>query len=203
MLYHIATSRPVGQTCITRALASTPVGWEATINPEFADVFISVMYDTLVDERYISGVGSSGQPRRCYNFHPGLLPEYRGSGAFSWAIINGEKTTGVTLHELDVDIDHGPILDRAEFPILAGDTAGTLFARAMDLMLQMFVDWFPILLNGPPRGVPQDESKARIYYRRDLQAARDLTRFVRAFTFSGKPGAFYTDLDGTRHDLEL
>lgn len=198
---HVATSRPVGERCRAwLADGNLPAGCLLTDAPDRADVFVSVMYDTLLDERYINGAGPNG-PRRCYNFHPGLLPEYRGSGAFSWALINGERETGVTLHELDVGMDHGPILARWTFPIHPHDTAGSLFETAADLMFEQFKLFLPRLARGEVGGTPQDESKARLYYRRDLEAARDLTRFARAFAFEGKPAAFWTDRDGARHEV--
>ena len=194
MLVYVATSRPVGARCIEWARGHLPKACELTDHPEESDVFISVMYDTLVDERFIHG-------RRCYNFHPGILPQYRGSGAFSWAIINGDRETGVTLHELDVDIDHGPIIAWHSFPVHPTDTAESLFNTAMEVMEGMFKGWFDRLLDGRAVGQPQDEKQARTYYRRDLQKARDLTRFVRASAFQDKPPAYYLDSDGNEHEV--
>lgn len=163
-------------------------------DPESCDVFISVLYSNLVSEEFIS-------KRRCYNFHPGILPQYRGAGAFSWAIINGEKRCGVTLHELDVDIDTGPILDTHTFAVEAWDTAETLFKKGMDAIYEKFKQWFVYLVTGkiPYESKPQDGGHT--YYRKDLRAAQDLTRFVRAFTFEGKEPAYYTDRNGNKVEL--
>ena len=191
---HIATSRPVGHACLQWAAKNLPPEWEYETDPDRCDVFISVMYAHLVSEQFI-------EKRRCYNFHPGILPQYRGSGAFSWAILNGEKTCGITLHELDVNIDSGPIIEVKKFPIEGWDTAGTLFHKGMKEMERMFREWFVRLLAGDYHSTPQDASLARTYYRKDLRAAMDLTRQVRAFTFDGKEPAFYTDRNGQRHDL--
>jgi methionyl-tRNA formyltransferase len=196
---HIASSRwaEIGNRCFQYAQENLPTGSVLTLNPDECDVFISVLYGNLVSEEFIS-------KRRCYNFHPGILPQYRGAGAFSWAIINGEDYTGITLHELDVDIDTGPIIDSARFPIMSSDTAETLFNEGMDRLFDMFRSWFVILLViGPDRNtpIPQDNSKACTYYRKDLKAQQDLTRFVRAFTFEGKEPAFYTDRNGNKVEL--
>lgn len=195
-LLHVASSRPVGRACVAWAEANLPAGWALTDDPEACDVFVSCMYGSLVSEEFINRPG-----RRCYNFHPGILPEYRGSGAFSWAIVNGERRCGVTLHELDVNIDTGPVIDVGAFPIEAWDTAESLFDKGMVRLVAMFKGWLPRLLaNDHPR-VPQDEGRARTYYRKDLAGKMDLTRFVRAFTFGGKPGAFYVDRTGRKVDL--
>lgn len=200
-LLHIASSREIGKVCYQWACNNLPEGWQHTDDPNESDVYISVMYDSLLDERFINGVGASGVPRRCYNFHPGILPQYRGSGAFSWSIINGEKECGITLHELDVDIDHGPIISCWKWPIRVTDTAETLFNTGMVKIEQLFKEFLPLLLANTASSEPQDESKAKVYYRKDLQKAMDLSRIIRAFTFEGKPSAHYVNRHGTKVEV--
>lgn len=190
----IASSRPIGATCLSWAQGHLPDGFSLVDDPEQSSVFISVMYGNLVSEAFISG-------RRCYNFHPGILPEYRGSGAFSWAIINGEKECGITLHELDVNIDTGPVIACKRFPIEGWDTAGTLYRKGMEAMAELFKVYFHRILHGDYLSTPQDESKARTYYRKDLKKAQDLTRFVRAFDFEGKDPAYYTTKSGSIREV--
>lgn len=183
---HIASSRSIGEKCIAYAREKHDL-----VGIDECDVFISVMYDKLIPEDYI-------KKHRCYNFHPGLLPEYRGAGAYSWAIINDERFTGVTLHEIEKDIDNGPIIDRQEFPIHSHDTAETLFHTAEVLMFQMFRYWLERLLEGDVPKCEQDEDKSRLYYRKDLEKAKDLSRYKRAFTFEGKESAYITDTEGNK-----
>lgn len=196
MKIHIASSRPIGDRCRAHAALHLPPGCALTDDPEASDVFVSVLYAHLVSEQFIEG-------RRCYNFHPGILPQYRGAGAFSWALINGDKVCGVTLHELETDIDSGPVLDLKTFPVEGWDDAESLFHKGMDAIHALFVRWWGRLAdpNWQGRGTPQDPAQARVYYRRDLQRQRDLTRLVRAFSFGGKEAAFYTDRHGERHEL--
>jgi methionyl-tRNA formyltransferase len=193
---HLATSRPIGERCIRWVEEQAFKGLTLVADPEKSDVFISVMYDSLVSEAFI-------EKRRCYNFHPGILPEYRGSGAFSWAIINGEKRCGVTLHELETGIDSGPVIATCTFPIEPWDTAETLFGKGMDGIFSLFCDYFLKIIYGDYLATPQDEARARTYYRKDLRAAADLTRFVRAFAFAGKECAYYVNAQGRRIDLKL
>ena len=63
------------------------------------------------------------------NVHFSLLPKYRGAAPVQWALINGEKTTGVTLFWLDKGMDTGPVFLRRELPVLESDDAASLFAR--------------------------------------------------------------------------
>jgi methionyl-tRNA formyltransferase len=79
--------------------------------------------------------------RGAYNMHGSLLPKYRGRVPVNWAVLNGERETGATLHEMTVKPDAGGILDAQAVPILPDDTlqralpglvAGTAVARAQD-----------------------------------------------------------------------
>ena len=75
-----------------------------------------------------------------FNLHASLLPNYRGAAPINWAIINGEKQTGVTTFFIDEKIDTGAIIQQAVTPIEAHETAGSLHDKLMeqgaDLVLQ-------------------------------------------------------------------
>lgn len=160
------------------------------VSMEDCDIFISVMYDQLVTDEFIKS------KKACFNFHPGVLPWYRGAGAYSWALINGEMETGVTLHKIDKDIDHGDVISIRRFPIHENDTAETLFKKAEQIMFEMFQDRLGSLATSNPISVHQAEGK--IYYRKDLEKAKNLTRMIRAFTFTGKEDAYYFDAKGKK-----
>jgi methionyl-tRNA formyltransferase len=64
-----------------------------------------------------------------FNLHASLLPQYRGAAPINWAIINGEKETGVTTFFLEQEIDTGSIIFQEKEPIKDDDTAGTLYER--------------------------------------------------------------------------
>lgn len=66
-----------------------------------------------------------------FNLHASLLPDYRGAAPINWAIINGEKETGVTTFFLEQEIDTGSIIFQEKEPIDANDTAGSLYERLM------------------------------------------------------------------------
>ncbi len=66
-----------------------------------------------------------------FNLHASLLPEYRGAAPINWAIINGEKRTGVTTFLLNHEIDKGAIIEQEEELILAEDNIGTLYDKLM------------------------------------------------------------------------
>jgi len=79
-------------------------------------------------------------PLGTFNLHASLLPQYRGAAPINWAIINGEKETGVTTFFLKHEIDTGEIIFQEKEPILEDDTVGSLYERLMikgaDLVLK-------------------------------------------------------------------
>jgi phosphoribosylglycinamide formyltransferase-1 len=68
-------------------------------------------------------------PRRIVNIHPSLLPKFPGLEAWKQALAAGEKITGVTVHYVDDQIDHGDVIMQREVPIVSGDTPESLHAR--------------------------------------------------------------------------
>ena len=192
---YIGYSRPVGLRCLEYAQHNMPPNFELCNRIEDCDIFISVMYDTLLKEDFI-------KKRRCYNLHPGVLPFYRGAGAFTWSILNEEKTTGITLHEIDKDIDTGSIISVQEYDISPNDTAYDLFVKGMDVMFKMFMKYFVNLLEEDytPQKLPI--LPASLYTRKMLDNKKDITNLVRGFTFPEKEGLYYYTSDGRKIFLE-
>tara|TARA_R110002020_G_scaffold339183_3_gene554348 strand:+ start:2486 stop:3094 length:609 start_codon:yes stop_codon:yes gene_type:complete len=183
----ILTSRNVGQECIKWSKSNTPPGFELTQDLQIADIVISVMYEKLIKKEQMKN-------KVCFNFHPGTLPEYRGSGVFSWAIINQERKMGITLHLIDSGMDTGDIIEIRQFLISKHDTAHSLFLKGEKTILKMFKDWYIDLLNDNYIASPQALKEGNNYYIKDLQKAKNLTKFVKAFYFPEKePAYFYND----------
>ena len=136
---YIATSRPTGHSCKEWALKNVPKGYSIVETVESSDIIISVLYDKLFTHQELAN-------KRCYNFHPGILPDYRGSGAYSWAIINEETEFGITLHHIDEGIDTGDIIEIQRFQIEPNDTSYTLHSRGAKITIDMFKRRFVDLL---------------------------------------------------------
>lgn len=79
-------------------------------------------------------------PLGTYNLHGSLLPQYRGAAPINWAIMNGEKITGVTSFKLKHAIDTGSILRQKEIRIYPDDTAGDLHDRMMWIAAEVIYD---------------------------------------------------------------
>ena len=76
-----------------------------------------------------------------------------------------------------------------------------IFEEAMNILIDMFRYRLEELVFGDYDTTPN--LRGRFYNREDLEDERDLTRFVRAFTFDGKPNAFFIDAEGKRHELKF
>jgi len=87
-------------------------------------------------------------PLGTYNLHGSLLPKYRGAAPINWAIIRGEKLTGVTSFKLKQEIDTGDWVLRDEVPILESDTAGILHDRMMLTGAHVVLKTIQMLKNG-------------------------------------------------------
>ncbi|WP_258361019.1 methionyl-tRNA formyltransferase [Moorella sulfitireducens (nom. illeg.)] len=95
------------------------------------------------------------------NYHPSLLPKYRGGSAINWAIISGETETGVTIHQIDAGIDTGPIILQRKVSIDPDDTVKSLyFGKLYPLGVQMVAEAVRLIREGKANPVPQDERQA-------------------------------------------
>ncbi len=94
-------------------------------------------------------------------FHPSLLPKYRGGSAVNWAVINGEKETGVTVFWPDAGIDTGPILLQRPVPIDPDDSTGSLYyRRILPAGVTLVLDSVALIAEGRAPRIAQDESRA-------------------------------------------
>lgn len=138
----------------------------------------------------------------CINLHASLLPKYRGSAPINWAIINGEKVTGVTTMLMDEGMDTGPILLQKEVGIRDDDTAGSLSERLAIEGADLLIKTIDMLKNNQIRATPQSgepsyapqlkKSDGLIDWSRPADRLYDFIRGVTPW-----PGA-YTFLEGER-----
>lgn len=89
------------------------------------------------------------------NLHGSLLPQYRGAAPINWAVINGEKETGVTTFKLKHEIDTGDILLQESFPIKDTDTAGTVHDIMMHVGAGLLLKTVKGLADGSLKEMPQ------------------------------------------------
>lgn len=93
-----------------------------------------------------------------FNLHASLLPQYRGAAPINWAIINGEKETGVTTFFLKHEIDTGNIIFQEKEPIEEDDNVGDLYTRLMERGSKLVLKTVQAIQKGDYPQDPQDES---------------------------------------------
>jgi len=94
-------------------------------------------------------------------YHPSLLPKHQGRSSINWAIINGDKKTGITILWPDAGIDTGPILLQKEVEISPSDTVGSLYYdKLFPLGVEAIMESIELIHKGRAPRVPQDESQA-------------------------------------------
>lgn len=91
-----------------------------------------------------------------YNLHGSLLPQYRGAAPINWAIINGEKETGVTTFKLVHEIDSGSIAYQSKIDISDKDNAGLIHDSLMKVGAQLVIKTTDAIIDGSIRLQPQD-----------------------------------------------
>ena len=95
------------------------------------------------------------------NLHASLLPKYRGAGPIQWALINGEKKTGVTIFQIRPKVDTGEILMQKEIPIKESDNMLSLGSRLCEYGSKMIIDTLDLVQENPNiKGEKQNPLKA-------------------------------------------
>jgi len=125
----------------------------ANLNPNLA---VMAYVTDIIPEKLLS-VPSLGTI--CY--HPSLLPRHRGASAINWAVIQGDRRTGLTIFWVEKGIDTGPILLQKEVEIGPEDTTGTLYFNTLfPLGVKAMVEAVDLIKEGKAPRIPQDESRA-------------------------------------------
>lgn len=175
-------------------------------NPEFlaelkalkADLHIVVAFRMLPEAVW------NMPPMGTVNVHASLLPQYRGAAPINWAIINGEKETGVTTFKLQHEIDTGNILLQQKVPITPDDNAGTLHDKLMKEGAALLIRTVKGLAENSITPVPQQDVDAgalkhaskifkehtHIDWNRPVQEIQNLVRGMSPYP------AAYTELAG-------
>ena len=137
----------------------------------------------------------------CINVHASLLPRWRGAAPIHAAILHGDEETGVTIMQMDVGLDTGPMLSQRSIRLTPDDTAGSVIDKLSTLGAELLIETLPDYLSGKLKPIPQPEEgvtyasmlkkeEGQLDFSHDVH---ELERRVRAF--NPWPGAFM-DFDG-------
>ena len=128
------------------------IQWLRSQNP---DLIVVVAFGQLLPPKVLN-IPSSG----CINLHASLLPDYRGAAPINWALMNGEKTTGVTTIRMNEWMDAGDVFLQREATIEQDDDALTLSQRLSTLGAKLLLETIHQLKRGILTPMPQNHSQA-------------------------------------------
>lgn len=142
-----------------------------------------------------------------WGIHASLLPKYAGGAPLTWAIINGEKETGVTLFRMDDGVDDGDVIAQRRFEIGTNDSIQEIYLKAQIESKRVLIDTLRDI--DAVTFTPQDKTKIQVYPQRspkdgeiDLNLpAAAMHNFIRAQSYP-YPGAFIRTTDGKKLIIE-
>ena len=152
-----------------------------------ADLFVVVAF------RMLPKVVWSMPKLGTFNLHAALLPQYRGAAPINWAVINGEKTTGVTTFMIDDGMDTGGIMYRYDCHIEPDETVGDVHDKLMDLGSKLVVNTVEAIIEN---NVELRVQKSFIQGSEILRPAPKLTRELCHIDWNGKTSDIYNLIRG-------
>lgn len=160
------------------------------------DVIVVVAYGQILPESILN-IPKYG----CINVHGSLLPKYRGAGPIQWAVLNGEKETGITTMYMEKGLDTGDMIDKAVLTMNKKETSGTLHDKLMVLGAELLIETLKKLEDKTAVRVKQndDESSYAPMLSKEMgkidfsKPAEEIERWIRGL--NPWPSA-YTELEG-------
>ena len=126
-----------------------------TLKKYDADIFVVAAFGQILPKEILDM-----PPLGCVNVHASLLPKYRGAAPIQWAVINGDKVSGVTTMQMGVGLDDGDMLLKQEVVLSEDETGGSLFDRLAKVGGELILRTMEGLEAGTIIPVPQKEEEA-------------------------------------------
>ena len=164
------------------------------------DLFLSLHCKQLFPDKMVT-------EHTCINVHPGLNPYNRGWFPQVFGIIN-KKPIGVTIHKMDTELDHGPILYQRELTLGADETSKDVYERILATEMELMEEHLEDILTGNYTLTPMS-GEGNINYKQDFDALCEIDRdkpatygevidFLRAMTHQPYKNAYFYDADGKK-----
>lgn len=120
-----------------------------------ADIFVVAAFGQILSKEILE------MPKYgCVNIHASLLPKYRGAAPIQWAILKGERETGVTIMQMNEGLDTGDMLSKVLVPIEDSDTGESLFEKLAAAGARLLIKTLPMIEEGTITPIPQDDSRS-------------------------------------------
>ena len=161
------------------------------------DVIVVVAFGQIIPKEILDMA-----PYGCLNVHASLLPAYRGAAPIQWAVLNGDKESGVTIMRMDEGLDTGDMISKVVVPLDKKETSESLFDKLAAAGAKLLVDTLPSVAEGTAVYEKQPEESTTAYagmIQKQMgqidwnKSAVELERLVRGM--NSWPSA-YTKLDG-------
>lgn len=173
------------------------------LNP---DVIITCAFGQFINKEILE-IPTYG----CFNVHASLLPKLRGGAPIHWAIINGEKETGMTLMKMVSKMDAGDIISQIKCEIDPNETMSSLYVKLSRLGYEIIKRDFNLLLNREIKSIPQDESLVTFGYNitkeQEIlnfnQEAKKVNQWIRGLFDKPIATFLYSDLNIKVHEAKV
>ena len=161
------------------------------------DVIVVAAYGQIISQEVLDI-----PPCGCINVHASLLPKYRGAAPIQWAILDGEKETGVTTMRMNAGLDTGDMIEKVIVPITDEETGGSLFDKLSAAGAELLLQTLKAIEDGSAVYTPQPEESTTHYasmLKKSMgqidwkKSAAEIERMIRGL--SPWPSA-YTSMDG-------
>lgn len=164
------------------------------------DLVISIHCKQLFPAKLVNGI-------RCINVHPGLNPHNRGWYPQVFSIING-LPSGVTIHEIDEDLDHGPIIAQQAYEIQSWDTSGSAYKKIMAIERALVLEHFVAIRDRNYEAITPSQ-QGNLNYKKDFEELREIDlnatatfgqviNRLRALTHDNFNNAYFSDPAGNK-----
>lgn len=170
-----------------------------------ADLFLVVAYGKILPEKLIN-IPSFGT----INIHYSLLPKYRGASPVESALLNGEKTTGVSIQKMVYELDSGPIIANRSIDISIEDNKNTILNKLIRIGGELFLEILPDFLNNKLELSQQKTQDATYCYKIKKEDGEikldgcDLNNYNKYRAFYGWPGVFFfKEIDGKKTRFKI
>jgi methionyl-tRNA formyltransferase len=131
--------------------------FSAWVREQAADVAVVLAYGRILPVSVLSAPA-----RGCMNLHASILPKLRGAAPVNWAVVRGDRETGVSLMQMDEGLDTGPVYAVRRIDITDDETAGELAARLGELAADVVREDLPRAVRGELPTTPQDADAATV-----------------------------------------
>lgn len=167
------------------------------------DYLFSVYYRDIISEEILDCIKEES-----VNLHPSLLPKHKGTFSAPWAILENDKVTGITYHEMEEKVDEGKIILQRQIGIGENDTAYSLYNKLVDLGILHFDEMFERVIHSEDAG--EEHKGNSCYHPRETPydgkislewSPNFIERFIRAMYFPPHEGAIL-EYNGQQYEFK-